>query len=149
MPLNECRHENPLFDDFWQQEKSFYPYLPELVSAEDAVRQALTASDGLVVLSDAADATTSGAPGDSVWILNELMKHDWPREVLVTLVAPDVVVAAEQAGAGSSFVTSLGGILDDRFGMRLTFDGVVQSCFDAQFTMTGHIGKNMPIKIQK
>ncbi len=133
-----------LADTFWHRRRE---YLPELVSAQEAVRQALAVSDGLVVLSDAADATTSGAPGDSVWILNELMKHDWPREVLVTVVAPDVVIAAEQAGVGSPLATSLGGVLDDRFGMQLTFEGVVQSCFDARFAMTGHIGKNMPIEM--
>lgn len=129
---------------FWHRRRE---YLPELVSAEEAVRQAHAVADGLVVLSDAADATTSGAPGDSVWILSELMKYDWPRTVLVTVVAPDVVAAAEQAGRGSVFATPLGGVLDHRFGTQLTFAGVVHDCFDARFTMTGHIGKNMPIEM--
>lgn len=141
-PAFACEAAGQLADKFWHRRRE---YLPDLISVEEAVQRALAVSDGLVVLSDAADATTSGAPGDSVWILNELMKHDWPGEVLVTVVAPDVVVAAEQAGAGSPFTTDLGGILDGRFGMQLTFEGVVQSCFDAKFTMNGHIGKNMPI----
>jgi len=143
-PSFACEAAGQLADSFWHRR---HEYLPELVSVEEAVRGALAVSEGLVVLGDAADATTSGAPGDSVWILNELMKHDWPGEVLVTVVAPDVVVAAEQAGVGSPLTTELGGVLDGRFGMQLTFEGVVQACFDARFTMNGHIGKNMPIEM--
>ena len=120
-PAFACEASGQLADTFWRRR---HEYLPELVSAEDAVRKALDVSDGLVVLSDAADATTSGAPGDSVWVLNELMKHDWPGEVLVTVVAPAVVVAAEKVGVGSPITTKLGGVLDGRFGMQLTFEGV-------------------------
>jgi microcystin degradation protein MlrC len=69
-------------------------YRSELVPVEEAVRVAHTERDGLVVLSDAADATTSGAPGDSTWLLRELVKYEWPRPALVTLVAADVVAEA-------------------------------------------------------
>jgi len=34
-------------------------------------------------------ATTSDAPGDSVWLLKELLEYQWSRPVLVTLAAPD------------------------------------------------------------
>jgi len=131
-----------LAEAFWQRRRE---YLPELVPLEEAVQQAQAVTEGLVVLSDASDATTSGAPGDSVWLLKELMKYEWPREVLVTLVAPDVVVAADEAGEGTPFETPLGGLRDNRFGTTIPFEGVVRRCFDARFTMTGHIGKNMPI----
>ncbi len=131
-----------LAEMFWKRRRE---YLPELVDVAEAVRAAHATREGLVVLSDAADATTSGAPGDSVWILEELLKYEWPREALVTVVAPDVVAAASQAGAGAPLATSLGGVLDDRFGRPIEFQGVVESCFEARFTMTGHIGKNLPI----
>ena len=75
----------------WQRRRD---YLPELTPLEDAVRQAHQ-TDGLCILSDSADATTAGAPGDSTWLLRELVKYDWPRPALVTLVAPEVVAEAQ------------------------------------------------------
>ncbi len=76
-------------------------YIPELVSVADGVRAAHDCRKGLTVLSDAADATTSGAPGDSTWCLRELLKYDWPRGgALVTLVAPEIVRQAEALGEG-------------------------------------------------
>ena len=51
----ECRH---LAADLWRRRRA---YLPELANLEEAVRDAFH-RDGLTVLSDSADATTSGAP---------------------------------------------------------------------------------------
>ena len=123
-------------------------YLTELTPIEDAVRQA-HASSGLVVLSDSADATTSGAPGDSVWILKELVKYEWPRPALVTVVSPEVVDLADQAGAGARLDIELGGIRDTRFGTSIGLTCLVERVFSAEFTMTGHIGKNMRINMGK
>ena len=53
--------------------------------------------------SSRSDGSTSGAPGDSVWILRELLRYDWPRPVLVTVVAPGIVAAAQRL-EHSSFI---------------------------------------------
>jgi microcystin degradation protein MlrC len=100
---------------------------------------------GLTVLSDAADATTSGAPGDSVWILIELLKYNWPREALVTVVAPEVVERCTNVAPGEELTVRLGGVRDNRFGTTIELQASLLRRFDARFTMTGHIGKNMPI----
>src|SRR5262245_54604215 len=64
-----------------------HEYLSELTTAADAVRRAQELHrEGLIVLSDCADATTSGAPGDSTWLLAEMIKYRWERPALVTLV---------------------------------------------------------------
>jgi len=155
----------------WQRRRE---YLPELVSAEEGVRRAhelssrhapravadpdgtrsvpTTADAGtrsvpatLTVLSDAADATTSGAPGDSVWVLKELVKYDWPRPALVTLVDPELVREAEQAGAGATLDVELGGKRDTQFGTKLHTAAQVERLFDGRFLLSGHIGKNLPI----
>ncbi|HRX79934.1 MAG TPA: M81 family metallopeptidase [Pirellulaceae bacterium] len=130
-----------LAEEFWRRKRE---YMPTLVSVADAVRLAHEES-GLTVLSDAADATTSGAPGDSVWILAELLKYRWPREALITVVAPEVVGQGENAGVDELITVRLGGIRDNRFGKTIELNATVERCFDARFTMTGHIGKNMPI----
>ncbi|MEX0819380.1 MAG: M81 family metallopeptidase [Pirellulaceae bacterium] len=128
-------------EEFWRRRRE---YLPQLVSAAEAVRLAYDES-GLTVLSDAADATTSGAPGDSVWILTELLKYRWPRQALVTVVAPEVVEQCADVAPDTPVTVHLGGVRDNRFGTTIEVDASVERCFDARFTMTGHIGKNMPI----
>jgi microcystin degradation protein MlrC len=131
-----------LADELWHRRRE---YLPELVSAPEGVRLAHRQSAGLVVLSDAADATTSGAPGDSVWILRELVKYDWPRPVLVTVVAPDIVAAASDLGVGAAWSGEIGGVRDTRFGIKLPLAATVERVFDARFVMSGHLGRNLAI----
>jgi microcystin degradation protein MlrC len=131
-----------LASEVWQGRRE---YLPELIPAETAVREAHASAGGLVVLSDSADATTSGAPGDSNWVLQELMRYDWPRGALVTLVAPEVVRQAQQAGVGSEIDATLGGVLDNRFSEPIAVHGKVERLFDARFKVSGHLGKNLAI----
>src|SRR6185437_2817681 len=54
--------------EVWKRRRE---YLLELVSVADGVRTAYENPEGLVVLSDSADATTSGATGDSTAVLRE------------------------------------------------------------------------------
>lgn len=120
-------------------------YLPTLISIEDGVRAAFEERDGLVVLSDSADSTTSGAPGDSNHVLGEMMKYTWLRPALVTLVDPDLVAQAMQLGVGASFAAVLGGKRDYRNSTPLPAQVRVVKLFDARFIMSGHLAKNMAI----
>jgi microcystin degradation protein MlrC len=131
-----------LATQIWQRRRE---YLPELVSAEEGVRRAHECRDGLTVLSDAADSTTSGAPGDSVWVLKELLNYDWPRPALLTLVDPELVARTEQAGAAATLDVELGGKRDTQFGTRIRAAAKVERHFDGRFVLSGHIGKNLPI----
>ncbi len=128
--------------EVWERRRE---YLPELVGAEEAVRQAHAVAEGLVVLSDSADATTSGAPGDSTWVLRELLRYDWPRPALVTLVSPEVAAEARRYGVGAEFTTRLGGMRDRRFAQPITLTAQVAAIFEARFTMSGHLARNLAI----
>jgi microcystin degradation protein MlrC len=128
--------------DLWDRRPQ---YLPQPLSVEQVVREAHDTTLGLVVLSDGADATTSGAPGDSTWILRELLQYQWSRPALVTLVAPDVVQHSRRTGVGNSLQTSLGGQRDHRFSRPISVDARVHAVFDAQFVMSGHLARNMAI----
>jgi microcystin degradation protein MlrC len=127
--------------DVWARRRD---YLPELLGVEEAVRAARQA-DGLAVLSDGADATNSGAPGDSTWLMRELIRYDWPRGALVTLVAPEVVDAARRVGAGGEWTGSLGGVRDHRFSTPLPLTAHVERLFDARFVLSGHLARNLPV----
>ncbi len=122
-----------------------HEYLPELASIEEGVRAAFDEKNGLVVLSDSADSTTSGAPGDSNHLLREMLKYDWPRPALVTLVDPELVAEAETRGVGAEFTTALGGKRDRRFSTPLSTTVRVVRLFDARFVMSGHLAKNLAI----
>lgn len=128
--------------EVWQHRQD---YLPELVPVAEGVRRAHQNADGLVVLSDSADSTTSGAPGDSNWVLRELLKYDWPRPALVTLVAPEVVCEAQRRGIAAELTTPLGGVRDHRFSQPITVQTFVTRLFDARFILSGHLARNMPI----
>jgi microcystin degradation protein MlrC len=120
-------------------------YLPELVPVEEAVREAHRHADGLVVLSDSADATTSGAPGDSTWLLRELLRYDWPRPALVPLVSPEVVAEARRRGVGAEMTAAVGGVRDARFSRPVTLTARVERLFHAAFVLSGHLARNLPI----
>ena len=128
--------------EVWQRRRD---YLGGWVPLEEAVRQAHDHRGSLVVLSDSADATTSGAPGDSTWLLRELLKYDWPRPALVTLVSPEVVAEATRRGMGAALHGPLGGVRDSRFSTPIPFNGRVAGLFEARFVMSGHLSRNLPI----
>lgn len=72
--------------------------------------------EGTVILKDAADATSSGASGDSNAILAELISQDYQGSALIPLVDPAAVNSAFEAGIGSNINVTLGGQLDkDRY----------------------------------
>lgn len=131
-----------LAQEVWDRRRE---YLPDLMPVEEAVRAAHENTHGLVVISDAADATTSGAPGDSTWVLAELLKYDWPRGALVTLVAPEAVVAMAQAGVGEKLSLPLGGRRDSKHSSPLLLEVQVERLFDARFILSGHLAKNLAI----
>ncbi|MGH7139303.1 MAG: M81 family metallopeptidase, partial [Pirellulales bacterium] len=135
-----------LAGDVWRRRRD---YLPELVSVEDAVREAHTLGDGLVVLSDSADATTSGAPGDSTWILKELLKYTWHNGALVPIVAPEVVERAGALGEGAMLRTMIGGVRDSQFSRPIEIEAQVERLFQAQFVLSGHLAKNLPVDMGK
>jgi microcystin degradation protein MlrC len=135
-------HCEALAAHVWEHRRD---YLPTLVPVADAVRQAFGQGDGLVVLSDSADSTTSGAPGDSSWVLRELLKYDWSRPALVPFVDPELVAEAGARGPGARLDVRLGGKRDRRFSQPQPVSVEVVRGFDARFVMTGHLARNLPI----
>jgi microcystin degradation protein MlrC len=126
----------------WEKRRA---YLPQMLSAAQAVREAHAVHDGLVVLSDSADATTSGAPGDSTHLLRELVQYAWAKPALVTVVAPGVVAEARRRGVGAAWTTTLGGVRDHRFSQPIALRVEVVGLFDARFVMSGHLARNLRI----
>ena len=130
-----------LAKEVWEHRRD---YLPDLVEIADAVRAAHI-GDGLTVISDSADSTTSGSTGDSTALLSELAKYDWQRPALVTLVAPEVVAEAQRLGVGSEWTTTLGATRNPRDFRSVTLSVRVAHLFDAKFILSGHLAEKLPI----
>jgi microcystin degradation protein MlrC len=135
-------HCGELASEVWKRRME---YMPELFDVADAVRQAHDESAGLVVLGDAADATTSGSTGDGTVVLSELVRYDWPRPALVTLVDPQAVTEATRHGIGAEWTATLGGTRAPRLFTPLSLRVTVENLFDARFVMTGHLAVNLTV----
>ena len=83
----------------------------KLVPLQRAIAQAMTI-DGPVIFTDAPDATSSGATGDSNLILKGLRAAGYRKRVLAQIVDPSAAAAAHRAGVGASIDVGLGGGLD-------------------------------------
>ena len=111
----------------------------ELVSLSTAIDTANN-TDGLVVFSDAADATASGASGDSNAILSGLIatSNDTATEftgtALLSVVDAPAAAAAVQAGAGATIDIALGGTRDPGRFTPLPVTATVVSTHDGHFT---------------
>ena len=98
-----------LANRFWKHHKKMQ--VP-LTSLEESVRLAAEVDSGTVVMMDAADATSSGASGDSNAIVRELMRQKYPGMVLAPVVDPAAVQKAFKAGIGATVRITVGGAFD-------------------------------------
>ena len=85
----------------------------KLISVDRAIAQAKSI-DGPVIFTDAADATSSGASGDSSEILRALREAGYAKRVLAPLVDAKAAALAHKAGVGATIEVTLGGTIDRR-----------------------------------
>lgn len=83
----------------------------KLIALDRAIAQAKW-MQGPLVFTDAADATSSGASGDSNVIIKALQEAGSDKRVLVQIVDPAAARAAHAAGVGATIDVRLGGALD-------------------------------------
>jgi microcystin degradation protein MlrC len=107
----------------WSLRKQFWR--SERVSSADAVRQAVAAGEGLVILSDTGDSVYGGAPGDNTCLLRELVEQRVPCLSLVPVVDADAVAAAHAAGVAATITLPIGGRHDHVFSQPVAVTGRV------------------------
>ncbi len=109
-------------NDFWPNRRIMQA---ELISLEGAVAKAASMA-GSVAFTDAADAPSSGASGDSNAIVSEMIRVDYPHTILAPLVDAPAAAKAHELGVGSTFRMGVGGKQDPRF-IPLELKWTVQS----------------------
>ncbi|MFO1194887.1 MAG: M81 family metallopeptidase [Rhodoferax sp.] len=117
-----------LAQEFWPRRHRMQG---KLISLERAIAQARTIP-GPVIFTDAADATSSGATGDSNLILRGLRDAAYTRRVLAQIVDPGAAAAAHKAGVGATITVPLGGSIDPKRFPPMTVTARVRLLSDGQ-----------------
>jgi microcystin degradation protein MlrC len=115
----------------WELRRRFEAHL---LDVDDAIRAAVALDGGPVILSESADSTGSGSPGDSVAVLERLLALGVRERCLTTVVDPAAVARAIEAGVGNEVTVPVGGGLDGRYSRPVTITGRVHVLSDGRFT---------------
>jgi microcystin degradation protein MlrC len=107
-PAAAERLARELADAFWSKHEVM---LADLVALPDAIADA-ERQGGPVTFTDAADAPSSGASGDSNSILAGLLAAGYGGRVIMPIVDAPAAGAAHAAGVGGKLRVSLGGSID-------------------------------------
>ena len=96
------------------------------IDPADAVAQAM-AADGMSVLTDTGDNIWGGGAGDSTVLLAKMVRQRIDAMGLITIIDPDAVAVAAEAGVGASVTLTVGGKLDPSTGGPLEVTARVAS----------------------
>lgn len=119
-----------LAEDFWAVRAQLHQ---PLISLAEAVERTIASPGGTTILTDAADATSSGASGDSNAILAALIQRGYTGSLLIPIVDPAAVVEATVAGVGATIHTTIGGGLDPARFQPLSVTAQVRMLSDGDF----------------
>jgi microcystin degradation protein MlrC len=139
-PAEAARAADRVMDAFVAAESQFDN---NLLSPDEAVRQAMAMAEGPVVLADAQDNPGAGGTSDTVGILEALVRNRAQRACIAMLNDPEVAAMAHQAGEGRTIRAGLGG-KSGRDGQR-PFEGefLVERLGDGVFDCTGEMCSGM------
>ena len=110
-PERAAREATEMANDFWAVRHRLQAPLTTMAETIEVVNNT---TNGTVILKDAADATSSGASGDSAIIVGELLAAGYKGRILAPVVDESAVQAAIAAGVGNMVTTTVGGSLDGR-----------------------------------
>jgi len=110
-PIAAEREAVRLAEGFWPNRERMQV---TLVGLDEMARRVAAHGRGTLALVDAADATSSGAPGDSNAIVRKLIERGCKARVLAPVVDAPAVHQAFAAGVGAVISTTVGGTLDRR-----------------------------------
>ncbi|MDQ3413099.1 MAG: M81 family metallopeptidase [Chloroflexota bacterium] len=119
----------------WAEREAFLEL--ELAPIDEAIARAVAAPAGPVILSDLADGTGAGSPGDATAVITRLLAADLNGPAYVCVRDPDAAVTAIAAGLGAAVSLSVGAKLDTVYNQPVRLDGVVTFAGPAHFRFGG------------
>ncbi len=111
-------------------------YNDRLVSAEDAVAEAVKSINGPVVIADVQDNPGAGGTGDTTGLVSALIKAKASDAILSMLYDTDTAEAAHKAGVGSEIDVSLGGKYT-KYSKPIKCKVLIEAISDGRFLFTG------------
>ena len=138
----ECAAE--LADMCWERREAM---TFQLLDAAESVAAALACEGKPVVIADGADSTNSGACGDSVHLLRELIGAHIPDGALTFMVDPQAVAHARGVGVGARFEFGVGGKRDNVFSAPLPVIGEVLAVQPAEYILSGHLADHLQVNM--
>lgn len=127
------KYARQIAERFWELRDDF---LPHLASVEEAVTQAIGSDASPVILADVGDNIGAGTPGDSTFILQELIDQGASSAVVI-VADPQAVEAAVEAGVGCQVDFTVGGKCDEFHGSPVRVRGRVTLISDGVFQNRG------------
>ncbi len=107
----------------------------DLPDAAQAVQQAINGEKHPIILVEMGDNIGGGSPGDSTFILSELVKQGASGYVVVVF-DPEGVQSCIQAGVGGNVSLEVGGKTDNLHGAPVSISGTVRLIHDGQYVET-------------
>jgi len=120
-----------------------HEFVTPMLKPVDAVKHAMAAARGPVVLADVADNTGGGASGDGTEVLKALLDLGAKGAVVITIPDPEAVGEAYRVGVGGTFDTLVGGKIDDKHGAPVRMKGTVRILSDGRFVHYGPMSTGM------
>ncbi len=136
-PEQARRLATELAEAFWADHEKM---LAELVGLPEAMEDAAS-QPGPVTFTDAADAPSSGASGDSNAILTALLAAGYRGRAIMPIVDAPAAAMAHAAGVGARLRVSLGGTIDPARFPPLELDVEVERLGDGEYL---HAFSGMP-----
>ena len=111
----------------------------ELLSPDEAIRHAMAAPRGPIVLADVQDNAGAGGHSDTVGLLRALVENHAQDAVLALLHDPEVAAQAHETGEGGEFRASLGAKVGATTEAPLEATYYVERLSDGCFACTGEM----------
>lgn len=129
-PERSAREALRLAEEFWAVREALHE---DLTPLDEAVRIATATPSGTVVLMDAADATSSGASGDSNAILRACIEGGYQGKALFPIIDPHAAAACFAAGVGGAVRVGVGGAFDPARFPPVELEGRVHLLAEGRF----------------
>ena len=121
----------------------------ELPGAEEAIAQALAATDLPVNLAEVSDNPGGGAPGSGTHLLRALLDANQASSCFGFVWDPATAEQAHAAGAGATIEVKLGGFTDELHGAPIGATAYVKSLTDGRFVLVNPMGAGGEVNLGK
>lgn len=143
-PALAQRYADELARFMWEMRREF---VPDLAAPEEAVRRAMAAPNGPVVLSDQGDNPGGGTPCDGTLLLKPLLDAGATNAAVAVIADPDAAAQAIAAGVGETVTLTIGGKRDTLHGAPITVTGVVRTVTDGVYRNKGPMGTGVRMEM--